>query len=239
MSAEVMRQEEEEGRIPVYVWDLVVRVTHWTIVLAIVVLSVTGYYIGRPFVIAPGPATQIFVMGWMKVIHFYAAIAFSVAVLARLVWMLVGPRYARWTQLVPTTRERFRHLIGTAKFYTFLRPAPPPTVGHNALAGAAYVAVFGLYLVMVFTGFALYAVSAGVTSYMSWFSWLLPLFGGPQSARWIHHVVMWLLLGFAVHHVYSASLMAKVEKNGTMDSIFGGFKLIPRSHLPRDARKRA
>ena len=38
---------------------------------------------------------------------------------------------------------------------------------------------------------------------------------------------MWLLLGFAVHHVYSAVLMATVEKNGTMDSIFSGYKLVP------------
>ena len=34
-------------------------------------------------------------------------------------------------------------------------------------------------------------------------------------ARWIHHVVMWLLLGFTVHHVYSAVLVAIIEKNGT------------------------
>ena len=34
-------------------------------------------------------------------------------------------------------------------------------------------------------------------------------------ARWIHHIVMWLLLGFTVHHVYSAVLVAIIEKNGT------------------------
>jgi Ni/Fe-hydrogenase 1 B-type cytochrome subunit len=225
-----------EGKVPVYVWDLVVRSTHWIIFLAILVLSVTGFYIGDPFVIASGEATRVFVMGYMKIVHSYAAIAFSAAVLLRLGWMFIGPRYARWTQFVPTTRERFAHLIGTAKFYSFLRPAPPPTVGHNALAGAAYVAVFGLYLVMIFTGFALYAMSASVDSIMAKFTFLLPFFGGPQSARWIHHVVMYLLLGFAVHHVYSASLMAKVEKNGTMDSIFGGYKLIPPSELPPSER---
>ena len=231
MSAAV-HAREEEGKVPVYVWDLLVRATHWLIFATIIVLSVTGFYIGDPFIIAPGPATQTFVMGWMKIVHFYAAILFSTSVLARIGWMFVGSRYARWTQLVPTTRERFQHLWGTFKFYTFLRPAPPPTVGHNALAGAAYVGVFGMYLIMIFTGFALYAMSADVGSVMAKFTGLLPLFGGPQSARWIHHVVMWLLLGFAVHHVYSATLMAKVEKNSTMDSIFGGYKLIPPSELP-------
>ena len=37
-----------------------------------------------------------------------------------------------------------------------------------------------------------------------------------------------VLLMFVVQHVYSAMLMSKVEKTGTMDSIFGGWKLIPR-----------
>jgi Ni/Fe-hydrogenase 1 B-type cytochrome subunit len=41
---------------------------------------------------------------------------------------------------------------------------------------------------------------------------------------------MWLLLGFAVHHVYSAVLMALVEKR-TMDSIFTGYKWVSKKDL--------
>jgi Ni/Fe-hydrogenase 1 B-type cytochrome subunit len=37
---------------------------------------------------------------------------------------------------------------------------------------------------------------------------------------------MWLLLGFTVHHVYSAWLMDVKEKNGTLSSIFGGYKFV-------------
>ena len=44
-------------------------------------------------------------------------------------------------------------------------------------------------------------------------------------------LVMWLLLGFAVHHVYSSVLMAFVEKTGTMDSIFTGYKSVPKREL--------
>ncbi|MBY0493383.1 MAG: hypothetical protein K2Y23_04155 [Cyanobacteria bacterium] len=32
------------------------RVTHWLIALSIGVLTITGFYIGRPFVTVPGPA---------------------------------------------------------------------------------------------------------------------------------------------------------------------------------------
>ena len=55
--------------------------------------------------------------------------------------------------------------------------------------------------------------SADVGLAVRWFASLAPLIGGLQSARWIHHVVMWLLLGFAVHHVYSAVLMSTIEAN--------------------------
>ena len=42
---------------------------------------------------------------------------------------------------------------------------------------------------------------------------------------------MWLLIGFAIHHVYSAWLMDTVEKNGTISSIFGGYKFIDTKEL--------
>ncbi|HTM19249.1 MAG TPA: cytochrome b/b6 domain-containing protein, partial [Kofleriaceae bacterium] len=125
-----------------------------------------------------------------------------------------------------------RDLRDTLKFYLFLRRRPPPAVGHNAMAGAAYVAVFGLYFVMIATGFALYSVSA-YGSYMKVWSNLLPLMGGLQGARWLHHVAMWLLIGFVVQHLFSSVLMARVEKNGTLDSIFSGWKFLPRKRRDR------
>jgi Ni/Fe-hydrogenase 1 B-type cytochrome subunit len=207
----------------VYVWDLVVRLTHWLIFLSLLVLSVTGFAIGRPFVIAHGG----FVTGWFKVVHFYAATVFTAAVVARVGWMfLARSPYARWSQLVPTSRQRLADLWGTFKFYTFISAEPPPATGHNALAGATYIAVLGLYVVMIATGLGLYAVDAAIGSPARVFAWVVPLVGGAQAARWVHHVVMWLLLGFMVHHIASALLMSRVEKNGVLDSIFSGYKHV-------------
>jgi Ni/Fe-hydrogenase 1 B-type cytochrome subunit len=216
---------------PVYVWDVVVRLTHWVIFFAILVLSVTGFYIGSPFIISTGPATHAFVMGWMKIVHFYASIFFTVALLARVLWMFAGPPTARWNQFVPTTRERIRNIIGTLKFYLFLSAKPPPVKGHNAMAGVAYLAAFGLYAVMIGTGLALYSADAHVASYLRSFDVLLPLFGGAQSARWIHHLVMWLILGFAIQHIYSSILMSRVDKDGTIDSIFSGYKILDKDEV--------
>ena len=225
MSAVVPMHEDE--RVPVYVWDVLVRVTHWAIALSIVALSVSGWYIGSPI---GGGDGSIFHMGTMRSIHLWGSIVFTVAVCARIAWMFVGTRWARWTQFVPTTKQRLRDLVGTARFYGFLRSEPPPATGHNALAGFAYTFVFLLYLGMIFTGFALYAVDASASSYMARFGWFLALFGGPQSTRWLHHAGMWVILVFVVQHVYSSILVARVERNGTIDSIFGGWKVVKKSH---------
>jgi Ni/Fe-hydrogenase 1 B-type cytochrome subunit len=226
-----MSEATSSDLVPVYVWQIPVRVTHWLIALSLFVLSGTGIYIGRPFMTVPGEAGQWFVMGWMRIIHLYAAIVFSCAVIARVIWMFTGNKYARWDKFMAVHRTRQKGILPTVLFYSFLRDKPPAYVGHNPVAGSAYLLVFGLYFLAIGTGLIMWAPSAEVGSPIRWFASLAPLFGGFQIARWIHHVVMWLLLGFTIHHVYSAILVAAIEKNGTIDSIVAGYKWVPRHDL--------
>jgi Ni/Fe-hydrogenase 1 B-type cytochrome subunit len=223
-AADVFHVSSDACRVRVWSWP--VRLTHWAIFLSVMVLSVTGFYLGRPFITVSGPARDHFVTGSVKVIHNYAAIVFSLSVLARIAWMFTRDRYANWRNFIPTTRKRWRHASDTFLFYSMLRKRPPPTVGHNALAGLTYVLVFVLYLLMIATGLAIYGTDAHVGSIMHWFGSWAPYFGGLQRARWIHHIGMWLLIGFIVHHVYSATLMSVFEKTGTVDSIFSGYKFV-------------
>jgi Ni/Fe-hydrogenase 1 B-type cytochrome subunit len=217
--------------VKVYVWQMPVRITHWLIATTLVILSVTGFYIGRPFMTVSGPAGESFVMGWMKVIHLYSAWVFTGAVVVRIIWMFTGNKYAHWDKFIAVNRTRRRGIMPVVSFYMFLRNKPPAYVGHNPVAASAYSLVFGLYFLAIATGLVMHGASADVGSLMAWFGGWAPLLGGLQIARWIHHVVMWLLLGFAVHHVYSAWLMSIVDADGTMDSIFSGYKWVERRHL--------
>lgn len=223
-----MRRPDEI--VGVYVWQIPVRVSHWLIAISILVLSATGLYMGRPFMSVPGPAGQSFVMGWMKVIHGYVSYVFMAALLMRFIWMFTGNHYAHWDKFIPVQRVRQRGLWPVTSFYLFLRDRPPAYVGHNPVAAGAYTLVYGLCLVMVLTGLIMRGASTE-TSIIALFGSWAPLFGGLQMTRWIHHIVMWLLLGFTVHHVYSAVLVAIVEKNGTLDSIVSGYKWVPRRDL--------
>jgi len=212
--------------VRVYVWEWPVRLFHWLIAGSIAVLAVTGIYIGNPFLQVTGEATRHFAMGTMKSIHFVAAMVFALSVLGRILWMFAGNPYARWREFLPLSAERIRGALDTAAFYVFLKRDSPAYVGHNPLAGAVYTVVYGLCLLLIATGLALASAGAHVGSMLSGFQFLIPLCGGLQMARFLHHVSMWLVLGFAAHHVWSAFLIGIVEKSSLIDSIFSGYKVL-------------
>lgn len=211
-----------------YVWELPVRLVHWVLFVSIVVLAATGYYIAHPFISVPGEARAHFVMGSMRSVHLYASIAFTLSALVRVYWAFAGNAYARWSQLVPVSRQRWQSFKHALLFYTFLTREPIEYLGHNALAGLTYAGIFGIYFVMIATGFALYTVYAPPGSPMQVFGFLIPLFDGLQVARLIHHIGMWVILIFAVAHVYFPVLYSIIERNGVFDSIFSGYKFKER-----------
>jgi Ni/Fe-hydrogenase 1 B-type cytochrome subunit len=212
----------------IYVWQLPVRLTHWLIFLSILILSVTGYYIGNPFISVPGAARAHFVMASMRTVHLYTAIVFTLAVLVRVYWAFAGNRYSRWWDLIPVSRPRLRSFRRSVLFYTFLSREPDHYEGHNGLAGFTYAVLYGVYFVMIATGLALYTVYASPSSPMHLFTFLIPIFSGLQVARLIHHIGMWAILIFAVAHVYFVVLYSLVEHLGIFDSIFSGFKFAPK-----------
>ncbi len=226
------RRHDVHGIERVYVWDLLVRTSHWLIMVSVFILAITGIYIGNPYLIPAQPGGEHFVMATVKVVHFYTAIIFALAVVSRIAWMFVGSYYARWHQFVPVGKRRRGDVFKMLKFYSFVSKEPPLNVGHNPLAGMTYLAVFALYLTLMLTGFALYSVSA--TGYMEFWEFLLPILGGAQMARWIHHIAMWFLLGFVAHHIWSAMLVSRVEGMGLIDSLFSGYKFLPKSWRNRD-----
>jgi Ni/Fe-hydrogenase 1 B-type cytochrome subunit len=212
----------------IYVWELPVRVTHWLLFFSVLILSATGYYLGNPFISVPGPAKNHFVMGTVRAIHLYTAIVFSLAVLVRIYWMFAGNRYARLAEFIPLSGRRLRSFWRTFLYYLFLRRHPDVYQGHDALAAVTYGLVFVIYLVLIATGLALYTVYAPVNSPFQFFQFLIPMFNGLPMARLIHHICMWVVLIFAVIHIYSAVLWSLIEDSGEMDSIFTGYKFWPK-----------
>ena len=213
-------------RVRLYVWEIPVRVTHWLVVGSVMVLTVTGSYIADPFLLPPGGS----VMMTARFVHMLAAFTFVAAGLARSYWLFAGNRYARWRAFFPTNRKQAQELLQQIRWYLFLRRDAPKVLGHNQLAAATYMIVFVLFGIQTVTGFALIGLH-GTQPWATLFGWVPDVMFGVQGVRLIHHLLMWAILGFMLHHVYSALLVDHVERNGLMSSIFTGFKFVTRHEI--------
>ena len=191
----------------VYVYEAPVRLWHWVNVLAIVVLCVTGYFIGVPLPTMPGEASDHYLMGYIRFAHFAAGYVMAVGLLGRAYWALVGNHHARELFWVPLFQKAYwAEVFRMGLWYLFIVPRPNQYVGHNPLAR---LAMFGGYLMlsvfMIVTGFALYSEGAGAGSWQDrLFGWVIPLFGQSQDVHTWHRLGMWAMVIFVLVHVYAA-----------------------------------
>ncbi len=215
----------------VYVWELPVRVYHWVNALAVVVLAVTGFMIGRPLSVRLGAeASFSYWFGWVRFIHFTAAFVFFFNFLARIYWGFVGNEYARWDNFLPLTpalwKRQAREAAQVIKVDVLqVTDKPLESIGHNALAGWTYFLSFLAFLFQAVTGFGMYAAMS-----KSWFphlfAWVVPLMGGDFAVRQWHHAMMWFFVIFAIEHVYLVFYHDYVEGRGILSSMAGGWKFV-------------
>jgi Ni/Fe-hydrogenase 1 B-type cytochrome subunit len=112
----------EEHLVPVYVWELPVRLAHWGIVAAVTVLTWTGLYMNHPFLIFPGPRS--WTMGTVRFIHELAGFELIGALIVRFYWFFAGNHWARWRQFLPLTRRRWNSLKAMVRYYSFQQRKP-------------------------------------------------------------------------------------------------------------------
>lgn len=216
----------------VYVYEAPVRLWHWINALAIVVLAVSGYFIGSPLPSVPGEASERFLMGYIRFAHFAAGYVLAVGLLGRLYWAVVGNHHARELFTLPVTQPAYwREVRAMGAWYLFLRERPNQYVGHNPMARLAmFFGYLLLTLFMIATGFALYGegAQAGSWAHTLFTSWVIPLFGGnSQTVHTWHHLGMWALVCFVILHVYAAireDIMGRQSIVSTMISGHRTFK---------------
>ncbi|RYL93614.1 Ni/Fe-hydrogenase, b-type cytochrome subunit [Sporolactobacillus sp. THM19-2] len=212
----------------VYVWELPIRIFHWVNAASIMILMLTGIYIGHPFITpaSNGEAYYDYLMGWVRIIHFITAFVFTANLIFRAYWTFKGNHYAK-SQILQ--KSFWTGLIETLKGYLFLPNHKKHYIGHNPLAQLSYWIFIGLgSVIMVFTGYYMLFQPQPDAWYAKAFDWVVFLFGGSDfTVRSWHHLVAWAFMIFIVIHVYMAFREDWLSKNGTMSSIFSGYKFEP------------
>ena len=213
--------------VEMYVWELPVRFYHWVNALCIVILCVTGFVIADPpAILSASEATFAFWFGNVRFIHFVAAFVFLFNFVFRIYWGFVGNSFSSWKNFIPYRKSQWVEIFEVIKVDILqLKTKPIESIGHNALASVIYFGLFIAFLLQCLTGFGLYAqMSKAFLPKM--FVWVIPLFGGDLPVRFIHHILMWFFIIFAIVHVYLVLYHDYIERRGVTSSIIGGWKFI-------------
>jgi len=224
-----MSHENLTGVEKVYVYEAPVRLWHWINMLAILVLAVTGYLIGNPLPTLSGEASDHYVMGTIRFLHFSAAYIFAVGFLGRIYWAIVGNSHARELFYVPIWRASWwAGFIDELKWYVFLKKEPTKHEGHNPMAQFAMFFIFVLgSIMMIFTGFALYSEGAGLGSWQdTLFGWVIPLFGQSQDVHSWHRLGLWIITVFVIAHVYVAIREDIMSRQSMVSTMISGWRFF-------------
>jgi Ni/Fe-hydrogenase 1 B-type cytochrome subunit len=209
----------------VVAYEAPVRLWHWINALAIAVLALTGYFIGRPLPTMPGEASANFLMGYIRFAHFAAAYVFAIGLLGRVYWAFVGNPHSRELFTLPVfARSYWVDLWNVLKWYAFLSPTQGRFVGHNPLARMAMFSGYSLMSVfMIVTGFALYGEGEQMGSWAErWFGWVIPLCGQSQNVHTLHRLGMWSMVVFVVVHIYAVVRDDIVGNQSIVSSMISG-----------------
>jgi cytochrome b len=150
------------------VWDLPTRLFHWALVICVVGAYVTVKLGGL----------------WMDW-HTRFGMAALALIAFRLIWGLLGPRYARFSQFVRGPRTVLR----------YLRNDLPPAAGHNPLGACSVIAL--LLVIGVQASSGLFAnddvLTAGPLAFLSdaWSS----------RMTWLHNANEWVIIALVGLHV--------------------------------------
>ena len=190
------------------IWDLAVRVFHWSLVVCFAVAYITSEDGGE--------------------VHEFAGYAVLALVSLRLLWGFIGGEYARFTEFVRSPAVVIEYLksarAGNPKHY----------LGHNPLGGYMVVALLVMLFVITLSGLQLEEVKEqqaklhpaatvaldGVTEHEHSHA------DSPEESLWenIHEIATDLTLGLIALHILGVISSSRLHKENLVKAMITGKK---------------
>lgn len=220
-----MNSDESKERVMVDAWDGMTRILHWIIALLVIALAVSMFakdILGA--MDAPREIRRPF-----NSVHAYLGFAFLVFFAFRIVWGFIGNQYARWSDIIPVTREQRRRIGENIKWYlSGFKTKMSDVVGHSPLATIFYMALFLVLAMMAVTGIVLTGVE------LDMFPGTLLTGGLSEEAaealegpmKELHEFGNWFLVFFFFVHVIGMVTRDIKMKTGLLSSMVHGKKYM-------------
>jgi cytochrome b len=166
----------------ILVWDFPVRVFHWLLVIS---------FAGAWFT-SEGESQQM--------LHYAFGYSACALVIFRVVWGVIGTRYARFSEFIKGPTETMNHIkaLLTSKQY--------PGLGHNPVGALVMISLMILILLI------------GLTGYWTVKEYLGDLMSGA------HEAISSIALAFVAAHVAAAIVMSFWQKENLVRSMLTGKK---------------
>lgn len=168
----------------VLIWDLPTRLFHWLLSSGFIVAAVISLLLGDDSPLFP--------------YHAIIGLIIALMVCLRVIWGVVGTRYARFSTFVFGPGAAIEYMKGTivggGKRY----------VGHNSGSAMAIFALLALVLAMAITG--------------------VMLGQGNESVKDIHEILAWVAVGVAVVHVLGVAVHTLRHRENIVASMIHGKK---------------
>ncbi|RJQ86869.1 MAG: cytochrome B [Desulfobacteraceae bacterium] len=190
------QEKGAQGSRMIMIWDRPTRLFHWALVLLVTTSFVTAKIGGNA----------------MRY-HMWSGFSILALLIFRLVWGIIGSRYARFSSFVrgPTAVWRYTRSL--------MRPDHPGHLGHNPLGGWSIIAMLLALLLQAVTG--LFANDEIFTQ-----GPLYPWVSNPTSRllTHIHHLNQWVILTLIGLHVLAVFFYLLVKRDNLITPMITGAK---------------
>lgn len=119
----------------IYVWDISVRIFHWALVISFVIAYLTAEE--------------------KNIWHIYSGYTVLGLITFRVLWGIIGTRYARFSDFIYSPRTVFNYIN------ELINKSPKRYIGHNPAGGWMIIAMLACLFVVVISGLEVYAIEEG------------------------------------------------------------------------------
>ncbi|MCK5236423.1 MAG: cytochrome b/b6 domain-containing protein [Deltaproteobacteria bacterium] len=222
--------DENNEIVTVKVWDWQTRVLHW--LNAALVISLVLLILGYEGLEALGVEKSA--REPLEDMHVYLGRFFVVTLALRIIWGFLGNKYARWSDMIPFSKEKRAALVANLKWFAGgFRTKAPVNVGHNPVASLLYIAVIVVLVMQAVTGLLL----AGLEHNM--FPGTLITDGLSyeaaeeleEVAEEIHEFGLFFVIFFFASHMAGLVIHRLFDRGGLLGSMLHGKKYFKKDDI--------